>query len=116
EPLLDLRPLKVRTFTVSVLVILMGFATMLGTVVALPLYMTGALGLSTLEVGLTLLPGAVASGMLGPLVGALYDRVGPRPIVVPGITLMANVGWLPGGELDAVATRVVMIWLNTSLC
>lgn len=115
EPLLDLRPLKVRTFTVSVLVILMGFATMLGTVVALPLYMTGALGLSTLEVGLTLLPGAVASGMLGPLVGALYDRVGPRPIVVPGITLMAIVCWLSVVLLDADATRGVIIALNIPL-
>jgi MFS transporter, DHA2 family, lincomycin resistance protein len=115
EPLLDLRPLRVRTFTVSVLVILMGFATMLGTVVALPLYMTGALGMSTLEVGLTMLPGAAASGLLGPAVGALYDRVGPRPIVVPGIALMALVCWLEVFLLDGDATMGLVVALNVPL-
>ncbi|MGP9845152.1 MDR family MFS transporter [Brachybacterium sp. 107] len=115
EPLLDLRPLKVRTFTVSVLVILIGFATMLGTVVALPLYMTGALEMSTLEIGLTMLPGAAASGLLGPFVGALYDRVGPRPIVVPGIALMALVSWLEVFLLDGDATQGLIIALNIPL-
>ncbi|MGP9538032.1 MDR family MFS transporter [Brachybacterium sp. AOP43-C2-M15] len=115
EPLLDLRPLAVRTYTVSVLVILMGFATMLGTVVALPLYMTGALGISSLQVGLTMLPGAAASGLLGPIVGALYDRFGPRPIVVPGIALMALVCWLEVILLDAESTTGMIIALNVPL-
>ena len=115
EPLLDLRPLRVRTFTVSVLVILIGFATMLGTVVALPLYMTGALGMSTLEIGLTMLPGAAASGLLGPFIGAVYDRVGPRPIVVPGMVLMAVVSWLEVVLLDADATQGLVIALNIPL-
>ena len=115
EPLLDLRPLKVRTFTVSVIVILIGFATMLGTVVALPLYMTGALEMTTLEIGLTMLPGAAASGLLGPLIGALYDRVGPRPIVVPGMALMALVSWLEVFLLDGDATQGLIIALNIPL-
>ncbi|MGP5125591.1 MDR family MFS transporter [Brachybacterium tyrofermentans] len=115
EPLLDLRPLKVRTFSVSVLVILLGFATMLGTVVALPLYMTGSLGMSTLDVGLAMLPGAAASGVLGPLVGALFDRVGPRPIVVPGAALMAIVCWLEVLLLDAESSQGLIVALNVPL-
>ncbi|ATG55773.1 MFS transporter [Brachybacterium ginsengisoli] len=115
EPLLDLRPLRVRTFTVSVLVILMGFATMLGTVVALPLYMTDSLGLDTLTIGLTMLPGAAASGLLGPAIGALYDRVGARPIVVPGIAIMAAVNWLSVFLLDEHATVGLIVALNIPL-
>src|SRR5699024_3063183 len=82
EPLLDLRPLTVRTYTVSLAIIFIAMANMLGTVIVLPIYLTGALGVSSLNVGLTLLPGAVASGVLGPFVGRLYDRIGPRPLVV----------------------------------
>ena len=115
EPLLDLRPLTVRTYLISILVILLCFATMLGTVVALPLYMTGALGMSTLAVGLTMLPGAAASGLLGPLVGHLYDRVGPLPIVVPGAALMALVSWASMLLLDADATRGLIVALNVPL-
>ena len=115
EPLLDLRPLTVRTYLVSLLVILLCFATMLGTVVALPLYMTGALGMSTLAVGLTMLPGAAASGLLGPLVGALYDRVGPLPLVLPGAALMALVSWASMLLLDGDATQGLVIALNVPL-
>ena len=115
EPLLDLRPLTVRTYLVSLLVILLCFATMLGTVVALPLYMTGALGMSTLAVGLTMLPGAAASGLLGPLVGALYDRVGPLPLVLPGAALMALVSWASMLLLDGDATQGLVVALNVPL-
>ncbi|WP_114854440.1 MDR family MFS transporter [Brachybacterium sp. YJGR34] len=115
EPLLDLRPLGVRTYTFSLLVMLLAFATMLGTAVVIPLYMTGALGSSTLTVGLTLLPGAAASGLLGPVVGALYDRVGPRPLVVPGAALMALSCWLEVILLDETATQGLIIALNIPL-
>ncbi|WP_270407430.1 DHA2 family efflux MFS transporter permease subunit [Brachybacterium paraconglomeratum] len=115
EPLLDLRPLTVRTYLTSLLVILLCFATMLGTVVALPLYMTGALGMPTLAVGLTMLPGAAASGLLGPLVGALYDRVGPLPLVLPGAALMALVSWASMLLLDGDATQGLVIALNVPL-
>ena len=84
-------------------------------VVALPLYMTGALEASTFEIGLTMLPGAAASGVLGPFVGALYDRVGPRPIVVPGMALMALACWLEVALLDADATQGLIIALNIPL-
>ncbi|AXK44212.1 DHA2 family efflux MFS transporter permease subunit [Brachybacterium saurashtrense] len=115
EPLLDLRPLRVRTYTVSLLVMMLSFATMLGTVTALPLYMTGALGMNTFAVGLTMLPGAAASGLLGPLVGALYDRLGPRPIVIPGAALMAASSWLAMVLLDGEASQGLVIALNVPL-
>lgn len=112
EPLLDLRPLRVRTYTVSLVIILVAMANMLGTVIVLPIYLTGALGVSSLNVGLTLLPGAVASGVLGPLIGRMYDRVGPRPLVVPGAAFMAAVMWLQFALLDADSTRGLVIALN----
>ena len=115
EPLLDLRPLTVRPFLVSVLVILLAFSTMLGTVTALPLFMTKGLGISSFEVGLALLPGAAASGLLGPLIGSLYDRVGPRPLVVPGIALMAAVCWLEVLLFGESTTTALVVALNVPL-
>lgn len=112
EPLLDLRPLTVRTFTVSLAIIFIAFANMLGTVIVLPMYLSGALGISSMNVGLTLLPGAVASGVLGPIVGRLYDRVGPRPLVVPGAIAMAAVLWVQFALFDADTSRGFIIILN----
>src|SRR5699024_8542624 len=91
EPLLDLRPLTVRTYTVSLAIIFIAMANMLGTVIVLPIYLTGALGVSSLIVGLPLLPRAVASGALGPIAGRLYDLIGPRRMVEPGAAYMSAV-------------------------
>jgi DHA2 family lincomycin resistance protein-like MFS transporter len=52
------------------------------------------LGTSTFVSGLVLLPGGIALGLLGRPVGALYDRVGARRLVLPGATAMAVALWL----------------------
>jgi DHA2 family lincomycin resistance protein-like MFS transporter len=45
-------------------------------------------GLAPLTVGLIMLPGGVAMGVLGPVIGRLYDRVGPRPIMIPATAIV----------------------------
>ena len=60
------------------------FLAMLGSMILLPLYLQNLRGLTPLETGLLLMPGGLAMGLLGPTVGRLYDRLGSRPLVLPG--------------------------------
>ncbi len=93
--LLDLRPLKVRNFTISMLVLVCLFGAMLGVLNTLPLYLQGSLLVTTLVSGLALLPGGLLNGALAPFVGRLFDRHGPRPLIIPGILLVVgNMFWL----------------------
>ena len=89
EALLDLRTFRSRTFTFSVLLMLVLMGALFGTVILLPLYLQDALHLESLQTGLLLVPGGLIMGLLGPLVGRLYDRWGPRPLAIPGCTLVA---------------------------
>lgn len=82
--LLDLRTFLQPNFRLGVAIIAIAMMAMLGTMIMLPLVLQDALGMAPLTVGLIMLPGGVAMGLLGPVVGRLYDRVGPRPIMVPG--------------------------------
>src|SRR5699024_5993661 len=86
RPLLDLRTFSSRTFTVTVVLMVVMMGAMFGVVVLLPIFLQTVLGLSTLTVGLMMLPGGLAMGLLAPLVGRLFDRVGPRPLLVPGLS------------------------------
>jgi DHA2 family lincomycin resistance protein-like MFS transporter len=43
--------------------------------------------------GLVLLPGGLLMGACAPFVGRLYDRFGPRPLVVPGSIIVSLVFW-----------------------
>ncbi|MCC2593581.1 multidrug efflux MFS transporter [Tessaracoccus sp. OS52] len=91
--LLDLRPFRVRNFTVSVIVVMVAMATMLGTVIVLPIYLQAGLGVTVMVTGLALLPGGLVQGILSPIVGRLYDKLGPLPVVVPGALLLAGGQW-----------------------
>ncbi|HSO70968.1 MAG TPA: MFS transporter, partial [Arachnia sp.] len=62
-----------------------------GTIIMLPLLLQRAFGLEPLQVGLMLLPGGIAMGLLSPVVGRLYDRVGPRALVVPASVVVMGV-------------------------
>jgi MFS transporter, DHA2 family, lincomycin resistance protein len=93
--LLDLRPFAHRPFVVALgltavlLLCLIGVASIL-----LPLYLQTVIGTSTFVSGLAVLPGGLLLGALGRPVGAMFDRVGARPLVIPGAVLMAGSLWL----------------------
>ena len=55
--------------------------------------MQQVLALEPLQVGLMLLPGGLLMGLLAPAVGRLYDKFGPRVLLVPGTTVVSAVLW-----------------------
>src|SRR5699024_5545420 len=71
----------------------LGILIILSTAILLPLYLKGALLLSAAVAGLVLLPGNAVNFILSPIVGALFDKWGPRIFVITGSTilLIANI-------------------------
>ncbi|WP_081738067.1 DHA2 family efflux MFS transporter permease subunit [Arthrobacter sp. H41] len=91
--LLDLRVFTSMNFTVSIVAIAVSMMALFGTIILLPIYMQNVLGMDPLASGLLLLPGGLAMGLLGPVVGRVFDRRGPRILLVPGALLVSAVFW-----------------------
>lgn len=92
--LLDIRAFAIGTFAVSLGLMLISMMAMFGMIILLPIYMQQVLGTTTLEAGLVMLPGGLLMGGLGWFVGRAFDRVGPRPLAIPG-SILASAGlWL----------------------
>ncbi len=89
DALLDLRVFGSPTYALGLAAMGVGFLTMLGTLIVLPIYTQDVLGISTLETGLLLLPGGLIMGLLAPFVGRVYDRLGPRVLLVPGSIILS---------------------------
>lgn len=98
-PLLDLRTFRTPNFTYSIVLIALASLVLFGSLIVLPIYMQTVLGLSTLTTGLLLLPGGLAMGLLAPIVGRLYDRVGPRPLLPVGAVIISVALWMMAAVL-----------------
>ncbi|MDK8845748.1 MDR family MFS transporter [Corynebacterium sp. MSK297] len=94
QALLDLRPFKIRNFSLAVVIALFSFAVLIGTVTMLPLFVQNGLGDGARTAGLIVLPGGVIQAVMSPIIGRVYDSVGPKPIMIPGAFLMAAGTWL----------------------
>lgn len=94
KELLNLRPFTNRTFSLSVAMIMIAMGTLIGTVVILPIFLQNGSGLSTLTIGMMLLPGGLIQVVIGPIFGRVFDRHGPRPVLIPGALLLAAGQWL----------------------
>ncbi len=92
--LLDLRTFAIAPFRLAV-VLMAGFMlTLFGALILLPLYLQNVMGKDVLTTGLVLLPGGLVMGLLAPFVGALFDKVGARPLVLPGTVAVSAGTWL----------------------
>ncbi|MEX0172119.1 DHA2 family efflux MFS transporter permease subunit [Streptomyces sp. LMG1-1-1.1] len=88
-PLLDLRALTFRHFSVALALMCLSFMGLMGAFILLPIYLQEVRGLTSLQTGLLLIPGGLTMGLLGPQVGKLYDRFGAPRLVVPGAVVTA---------------------------
>lgn len=115
SPLLDLRAFKHRTFTVTLALMSTAFMAFLGSMILLPLYLQDLRGLSAIQTGLLVMPGGLAMGLLGPRVGALYDKVGARPLVIPGSVLMVAALFTMSRVIDADTPYALLLGLHILL-
>jgi EmrB/QacA subfamily drug resistance transporter len=88
-PMVDFTFFRSRTFLGTSLVAFTVTFAMLASFFFVTLYMQNILGYSPLEAGLRTLPTTVLIIALGPIVGRLTDRIGPRTPPVTGLLLVA---------------------------
>jgi EmrB/QacA subfamily drug resistance transporter len=89
QPLLDLRVLRSGTFTRSVVMMAVLQINLLTIFFYAPLFLQQDQNLPAFNAGLLLLPQAILMGILMPITGRIYDKVGPRWVTVIGIGIAA---------------------------
>lgn len=94
RPILEFRVLKNPIFTLTVVVAMACFVSMVGSQTLIPLYVQNARGFSALDSGLMLLPGALIMGLMSPITGRIFDKVGGRGLAITGLSLL-TVGTIP---------------------
>lgn len=87
QPMMNLSAFKYPMFVIGLVLVIMIMMVMLSSMILLPLYLQNVLALSTFTAGLLLLPGGLINGLLSPIMGSLFDKFGPKWLVIPGLAL-----------------------------
>lgn len=109
EPMLEFRVFKYDIFTVSTLVGATVNMTMFGGMLLLPIYLQNIRGFTPLQSGLLLLPGALLMGVMSPISGAIFDRMGARPLAIVGLIITAVTTWEFSLLTDATTYGHIML-------
>jgi EmrB/QacA subfamily drug resistance transporter len=89
EPMVDFSLFRSRTFLGANFVAFIVSFAMFAMFFFTALYMQNILGYSAVQAGVRFLPSTLMIVLIAPLSGRLADRVGPRPLMVAGLTLTA---------------------------
>ena len=95
EPMIPLGLFRSRSFSAAVATQFLLAAGIYSAAFLISQYFQFALGDSPLGTGLRFLPWTATPMIIAPIAGALFDKIGARPLIVPGLLMQAaGFAWL----------------------
>lgn len=104
--LLNLTTFASRSFSFAIAMIMIAFGTLLGSLMIVPILLESGQGIDSLQIGIMLLPGGLAQAIASPIFGRIYDKRGPRPVLIPGAVFLAAGQWM-----YATVTAQTDLWM-----
>ncbi|AKA71019.1 MDR family MFS transporter [Clostridium scatologenes] len=112
HPMLDMRTFKYPMFTLGTVLIIIMHMVNFATMLLLPMFLEGALGLTAFTAGLIMLPGGLINGIVSPISGHLYDKFGPKVLILPGYIISTIVFFIFSRSLSLSITIPTIIILH----
>lgn len=88
DPMIQFRVFKDYMFSMSVTISSIINVALFAGIFFLPLYLQQVMGLSPIRTGLLMMPAAIASGLMMPISGRLFDKIGARPLGILGLAIV----------------------------
>ncbi|WP_226578350.1 DHA2 family efflux MFS transporter permease subunit [Halobacillus litoralis] len=89
KPILEFRVFGNKIYALAAVISMIVMMSMLGAELLIPIYMQTMRGFTAFESGLLLLPGAIVMGVMSPITGKIFDKVGARWLAIIGLTIIA---------------------------
>lgn len=111
QPMLDIRLLLNPVFSASLGVTAVLTVGLFAAIFLIPIYAQNLMGLTPLQTGLMLMPMALMSGLMMPVSGRLYDKIGALPLCAVGIAVLITTTYM----LRVISMDTSYHWLQTVL-
>lgn len=93
KPILEFRVFKFDMFTLTTIINVVVTMAMFSAMILLPIFLQTIRKFTPVESGLLLLPGALLMGVMSPLAGVIFDKIGGRWLAVAGLLITVVTTW-----------------------
>ncbi|RUT35809.1 DHA2 family efflux MFS transporter permease subunit [Paenibacillus zeisoli] len=93
DPMMNMSVFKYPMYVVGLLLVLSCMLIIMSSMIILPMFLQTGARLSVFTAGLMLLPGSALNGILSPRMGSLFDKYGPKWLVIPGLVIVSAMLW-----------------------
>ncbi|MGZ0041643.1 DHA2 family efflux MFS transporter permease subunit [Paenibacillus ottowii] len=93
EPMLEFRIFKYDVYSLTTIINVIVTMALYAGMILLPIYLQNIRGFTPLQSGMLMLPGAILMGIMSPVTGAIFDRIGARWLSVIGLLIMTVTTW-----------------------
>jgi len=92
-PLLEFRIFRYNMYTLTTVINIIVTMALYSGMILLPIYLQKIRGFSPMDSGLMLLPGAILMGIMSPITGIIFDKIGARWLSVIGLVITTVTTW-----------------------
>jgi EmrB/QacA subfamily drug resistance transporter len=111
SPMLNFRVFKFPMFALSSTISMVVTMTMFSGMLLLPIYVQTVRGISPIDAGLMLLPGAIIMGIMMPITGKIFDKYGGRLLAIIGLAITVVTSYLFSKlTLDTSYTQLIILY------
>lgn len=111
EPMLEFRVYKYPMFALSSIISIVISVAMFSSMILLPIYVQTLRGITPLDSGLLMLPGAIVMGIMSPITGKLFDKYGARVLAVIGLSITVVTSYFFSKiDMDTAYSTLVLLY------
>ncbi|WP_318509000.1 DHA2 family efflux MFS transporter permease subunit [Bacillus sp. T3] len=110
-PLLNFKIYKYPMFALSSAISMVLTMAMFSGMMLLPIYVQTIRGISPLDAGLMMLPGAILMALMSPITGKLFDKIGGRILAIIGLSITVVTSYYFSKlSLDTTYTHLIILY------
>lgn len=113
KPMIEFRVFKYSMFSLSTVISVVVTMAMYAAMILLPIYLQQIRGFSPLKSGLLLMPGSILMGIMSPVTGIIFDKIGARWLAVIGLIITTVTTW-QFSDLSVTTSYTHLILLYTA--
>ncbi|MED4205550.1 DHA2 family efflux MFS transporter permease subunit [Neobacillus mesonae] len=111
QPLLNFRIYKYPMFALSSAITMVLNMALFSGMLLLPIYVQTIRGISPMDAGLMLLPGAILMSLMSPITGKLFDKFGGRVLAIIGLAITTITTYeFSKLQLDTSYTHLIILY------